>query len=65
MASSNDERLVDYHSIRMDTLAYSDGETNLFALVQTIGCSLRQLLRELQLLSEHGLMESSAKPFKN
>jgi len=65
VASSTDERLVDDLSIRMDALVYSDGETNLFALAKAAACSLRKILSEVQLLCDHGLMESSGKPFLN
>ena len=61
VASSTDERLVNDLSIRMDALAYSDGETNIFALANVAGGTLRKMISEVQLLCEHGLMESSGK----
>ena len=58
-ASNTDDRMVDDVSIRMDCLAYLDGETSIFAMPKFAGCSLRKIISEVEILSEHGLMEAS------
>ena len=61
VASITDERLVDDLSIRMDALAYSDGETNIFEMTKAAGCTLRKMISEVQKLSAHNLIEDSGK----
>ena len=53
---NSDERIVDDLSIRMDVLAYSDGDTSIFNISDLAGCSLRRVIDEVNLLKRHELL---------
>ncbi len=55
-----------YNNIRarMDFLAYCDGNTSLFEMVQIIGVPLKTVVEEAQVLAEHDLVELFDTPAK-